>query len=58
MFASRAGLGFLLMAYGGSFDLGRIFVVILLVFGLALGSNGLLFFAERLLMPGRSLPGK
>ncbi len=25
MFASRAGLGFLLMAYGGSFDLGRIF---------------------------------
>jgi len=46
------------MAYGGSFDLGRIFVVILLVFGLALGSNGLLFFAERLLMPGRTSPGK
>lgn len=58
MFASRAGLGFLLMAYGGSFDLGRIFVVILLVFGLALAANGLLFLTERLLMPGRTLPGK
>lgn len=53
MFASRAGLGFLLMAYGGSFDLGRIFVVILLVFGLALTANGLLFGVEWLLVPGR-----
>jgi ABC-type nitrate/sulfonate/bicarbonate transport system permease component len=57
MFASRAGLGFLLMAYGGNFDLGRIFVVILAVFGLALGLNALLFLAERLLLAGRQSAG-
>ncbi len=47
MFASRAGLGFLLMSFGAAFDMARIIAVILVVSLLALGLNGVLLAMER-----------
>jgi ABC-type nitrate/sulfonate/bicarbonate transport system permease component len=47
MFASRAGLGFLLMSFGAAFEMDRILAVILTVALLALGINALLLGVER-----------
>ncbi len=47
MFASRAGLGFLLMSFGAAFDMGRILAVILIVSFLAVAVNAVLLALER-----------
>ncbi|MDR7434256.1 MAG: ABC transporter permease subunit [Armatimonadota bacterium] len=47
MFASRAGMGFLLMSFGAAFDASRILAVILVLFMLALAANALLLAFER-----------
>jgi len=47
MFASRAGMGFLLMSFGAAFDASRILAVILALFMLALIANALLLTLER-----------
>lgn len=46
MFGARRGLGFLLMAGGAAFDMGRIVVVVCLVALLALAANGALRLLE------------
>ena len=52
MFASRAGLGFLLMSFGAAFDMERILAVILTVSLLALAINALLLALERRIRGG------
>ncbi|MBI3998891.1 MAG: hypothetical protein HY355_07645 [Armatimonadetes bacterium] len=52
MFASRAGLGFLLMSFGAAFDMERILVVILKVSVPALAINALLLALERRIRGG------
>jgi len=47
MFASRAGMGFLLMSFGAAFDASRILAVILALFMIALIANALLLALER-----------
>ncbi|WP_366724952.1 ABC transporter permease [Thermus scotoductus] len=47
MFASRSGLGFLLMSFGGAYVPSRILAVVLCVFFVALVINGLLLTLER-----------
>jgi NitT/TauT family transport system permease protein len=47
MFASRAGLGFLLMSFAGAFDAARIVAVIVVLFVIALGANAVLLAVER-----------
>ncbi|MDR5695267.1 MAG: ABC transporter permease subunit [Armatimonadota bacterium] len=47
MFASRAGMGFLLMSFGAAFDASRILAVILVLFMIALIGNAILLALER-----------
>jgi NitT/TauT family transport system permease protein len=47
MFASRSGMGFLLMSFGGAFDASRIVAVIVAVFVIGVGCNWLLIGVER-----------
>lgn len=47
MFASRAGMGFLLMSFGAAFDASRILAVIVVLFIVALIGNAILLFLER-----------
>lgn len=47
MFGARAGLGFLLMAGGAAFDMGRILVVVVVVALLALAANALVLAGQR-----------
>ena len=47
MFASRAGLGFLLMSFGAAFDATQILATILVVFASALAANVPFLLAER-----------
>jgi NitT/TauT family transport system permease protein len=49
MFGARHGLGYLLMASGAAFDMGRIVVVVCVVALLALAANAALLFAQRCL---------
>jgi NitT/TauT family transport system permease protein len=52
MFASRGGLGFLLMSFAGAFDATRIVAVIVVLFVMALGANGMLLALERRIRRG------